>query len=372
MSAAAVQIDLDNAREVTGYSSTSTCINDGCQTIRAFLADKPLPITSYTSREDFSASVLAGQREGLELWGDRLTAWLYEGKTEQLFSLFSSQMKGAVPLDKLKAMQQEIVKQLGAEKEMLRKVHSVLPGTTIYRRVVRFTKAPPVLEISWTLSGLDQDKPTISGFSVGEPKEPAKTDRLEYSTKTLMRLPFPGKWLVIWGGRTIAQNYHARTRDQRFASDFYVVKDGETHSGDGKTNEQYYCFGRPILAAGQGKVVAAENTQDDRPPRTVLKENPFGNHVIMDHGNGEFSFSCHMKQGSVTVKVGDQVKAGQPIGQCGNSGHSSEAHLHFHVQDTATPMKGKGIPVQFQDYRADGKPVPRGEPTQGQFIESAK
>ena len=98
------------------------------------------------------------------------------------------------------------------------------------------------------------------------------------------------------------------------------------------------------------------------------RANPVGNHVVIDHG-GEFSFLAHLRQGSVSVKAGDRVSAGQPLGRCGNSGNTTMPHLHYHLQTTAVFAQGAGLPAQFNDYRADGQRVARGEPQRGEHLE---
>ena len=98
---------------------------------------------------------------------------------------------------------------------------------------------------------------------------------------------------------------------------------------------------------------------------------PCGNHVVLDLGNEEYLFIAHLQTGSVKVKPGDHVKAGDAMGLCGNSGNSSEPHLHIHLQTTPRFGDGKGLPLQFQHYEADKKPVDRGEPTRGQAISDA-
>jgi murein DD-endopeptidase MepM/ murein hydrolase activator NlpD len=70
------------------------------------------------------------------------------------------------------------------------------------------------------------------------------------------------------------------------------------------------------------------------------------------------------------VKAGDKVKVGQELAQCGNSGNSPFPHLHYHVQTTSQWFKGEGLPIQFHDYVADGKPVSVGEPVRGQVVQS--
>jgi peptidase M23-like protein len=199
-------------------------------------------------------------------------------------------------------------------------------------------------------------------------KRPAATRYLNYQTKTALSLPFSGEWYVYWGGRGIAQNYHCAYRDQRFAYDFVILLNGKSHSRTGEDNPDYFCFGQPILAPGAGQVVEAGNEESDRRPGRMLTEKPFGNYVIIDHGCEEFSFLAHLRQGSVTVRPGDTVSLGQLLGECGNSGHSSEPHLHYHLQTTAIPFQGDGLPAQFVNYIANGRAIARGEPVAGQNV----
>ena len=94
--------------------------------------------------------------------------------------------------------------------------------------------------------------------------------------------------------------------------------------------------------------------------------------VVIDHQNGEYSVLSHFRQGSVVVAVGDTVVAGQLLGKCGNSGHSSEPHLHYHLQDGPDRHKGNGLPAHFRSYIADGEVLPIGEPVIGQTVAHTK
>jgi murein DD-endopeptidase MepM/ murein hydrolase activator NlpD len=126
-------------------------------------------------------------------------------------------------------------------------------------------------------------------------------------------------------------NYHAALRDQRFAYDIVVARDGATHSGDGKHNTDYFAYGQAIVAPGDGVVATLEDGVPENVPGEMNPAHAAGNYVIVDHGDGEFPLLAHMIPGSFRVKVGDRVRAGQEIGRCGNSGNSSEPHLHYHV-----------------------------------------
>lgn len=76
--------------------------------------------------------------------------------------------------------------------------------------------------------------------------------------------------------------------------------------------------------------------------------NLFGNHVVIDHGNGEFSRLGHLKSGSVKVKTDQQVKAGDQIGEMGSSGSSLFPHLHYELA-TGPDMKAEGLPSTFRN-----------------------
>src|SRR5215218_1409761 len=102
-----------------------------------------------------------------------------------------------------------------------------------------------------------------------------------------LRLPFDGRWWVYWGGDTTGQNYHAASREQRHAVDLVVWQDGSTFRGDGAANEDYYAWGRPVLAPLDATVVEIVDGYPANSPGQ-LPENPpdaFGNHVVLQVGN---------------------------------------------------------------------------------------
>lgn len=219
----------------------------------------------------------------------------------------------------------------------------------------RYAKLPVPLRLTLTIA----PSGAVEGLAVrpdAEPKE-APSAFLDYHTKTKLRLPFEGEWYVVWGGRTIADNYHAANPTQRFAMDLLVRRDGATHAGDGTKLTDYYAYGRPVLAPGDGVVVSAADSLPDQSIGQMDRTHPAGNCVLIDHGNGEYSLLAHLQPGSLRVKAGAKVKAGDPIGLCGNSGNTSEPHVHYHLQNSATPLKGDGLPVFFAHAIVDGAPA---------------
>jgi murein DD-endopeptidase MepM/ murein hydrolase activator NlpD len=212
----------------------------------------------------------------------------------------------------------------------------------------------------------------VAGFTLKALEPEAETPYLAYRTKADLRLPFEGRWTVAWGGRTVDANYHAAYRGQRFAYDLGITRDGQTHSGDGTRNEQYHCYGARILAPAAGKVLVAVDGLPDNPPGKMDPAHAAGNYVLIDLGHDEYAVLCHLQPGSLKVRVGDLVASGQPLGLCGNSGNTSEPHLHFHLQDKPRfefKPDEYSLPAQFQSYRSNGKPVSRGEPSRDELVE---
>jgi peptidase M23-like protein len=215
----------------------------------------------------------------------------------------------------------------------------------------------------------------LARHMVGLIKRPVQTEFLNYQTQTALHLPFSGEWYVYWGGRSVAQNKHVVARDQRFAYDFMILapgRAGQSYRGPGENNTDYFCFGLPVYAPAEGSVVRAENDVPDNTPGEMNAKAPLGNCVILDHGAGEFSFFAHFRCGTVVVLSGESVDCGQLLALCGNSGNSSEPHLHYHLQNTPVPFRGDGLPAFFVEYVADGKPLSRGEPVARQTVRSQR
>lgn len=176
-----------------------------------------------------------------------------------------------------------------------------------------------------------------------------------------VRLPANEPILVGWGGDTPHVNYHATYPDQRWAYDLLV----EPAMNESNRLDDYGCWGVPVVAPAAGKVVVAQDGELDQMPGQISKTfaHPGGNHIAIElPETGTYLFIAHLQKDSIVVQEGDQVTEGQIMGKCGNSGNSSEPHIHIHHQrqDPRTVPFGlaEGLPLYFRDH--DGAPMPQG------------
>ncbi len=172
-----------------------------------------------------------------------------------------------------------------------------------------------------------------------------------------MSLPFKGCWTVVKGGITKVDSHSWSIIAQRYAYDFYVTdNDNKSHKGSGKDLEDYYAFGKPVIAPADGVVVEVRDDIRDFPHSGTgwidwRSPDLRGNYVIICHDRYLYSLIAHLKQGSCKVKKGDRVQRGQIIGECGNSGVSTEPHIHFHLQHHPNFFLSVGMPILFMNFK---------------------
>jgi murein DD-endopeptidase len=154
--------------------------------------------------------------------------------------------------------------------------------------------------------------------------------------------------LIIIGSATIAQ---------RFAIDYVKVgDDNRTFTGDSLKNESYHAYGSEALAVADGIVAAVKDSIPENVPGLNSRAVPItletvgGNHVILDIGQGRYAFYAHLQPASLRVKLGERVTRGQVVGLVGNSGNSTEPHLHFHLSDAPSPLGSEGIPYRYDAF----------------------
>ena len=182
--------------------------------------------------------------------------------------------------------------------------------------------------------------------------------------------PLPGsQWVALNGPSNISGHRRAMFPfggaariAQRFAIDWVQLGDnGQTFTGDRLKNQNYRCYGVEALAVGSGTVSAIKDGIPENIPGPTSRAVPItietvgGNHVILDLGGGRYAFYAHLQPGSLRVKVGDKVKRGQVLGLVGNSGNSTEPHLHFHISNSNSPLASEGLPYVIESFEVQGK-----------------
>ena len=183
-----------------------------------------------------------------------------------------------------------------------------------------------------------------------------------------LRSPLPkGVYCALNGGYSILINPHMKTlyrpelagfRGQSYAVDLVKV-DGWGRRAAGllpSALEDYFIFGEPVYAPCAGVVARAGDGIPDRDPVRLELRPPAGNFVLLDCENAQVLLA-HLMQGSVEVMTGERVEAGQPLGRVGNSGYSTEPHLHLHVQAHSAGGDFDTAPLPF---RVDGQTLVRG------------
>ncbi|MFE2206077.1 M23 family metallopeptidase [Streptomyces rubiginosohelvolus] len=200
----------------------------------------------------------------------------------------------------------------------------------------------------------------------GEPRPPVEVEP-----------PVTGRWSALNSPADKVPSHGTHVYGQTYAID--IVADPETLEGEPparpafrwiwplvRRNRAFPAFGAPLLAVADATVVRASDGQRDHLSRTSLAgflylmliegnarsiagaHRVIGNHVILDLGDGTYAVYAHARRGSLRVKAGDTVRAGQRIGSVGNSGNSSEPHLHVHLMDGPDLDDARGVPFSWR------------------------
>ncbi|MGH1562021.1 M23 family metallopeptidase [Mumia sp. DW29H23] len=191
----------------------------------------------------------------------------------------------------------------------------------------------------------------------------------------VLDLPFTGRWLVQNSPARRVPSHGTDLMGTRYAIDFV----GVDHQGrtapvrDWRTflatepPERFFAYGRPVLAPCDGTVVEVHDGEPDHAARrsqvalvpyalgqaSRVRRGPYaiaGNYVTLAHGDA-FVTLVHLRNGSLRVRAGDAVTTGSPLGACGNSGNSTQPHVHVQVTDGRDVATARGVPLAFRAYR---------------------
>jgi hypothetical protein len=190
---------------------------------------------------------------------------------------------------------------------------------------------------------------------------------------TVIAPPLRGDGWINGNGCCAAQSIHRWLRQaadgshlnkiEMFAIDWTQLESGRLYSGDGSLNEQYFCFGADVLSVAPGTVVSVRDGMPDQtlgqPPAGLLQTADYaGNNVVVQIAPAVWAFYLHLQQGSIQVRVGDQVTTGQRLGGLGNSGNSLGPHLHFQLSDGPNSFTSTSLPFVFDRYTLAGNANP--------------
>ncbi len=216
----------------------------------------------------------------------------------------------------------------------------------------------------------------------------------------VLALPFRGTWLARNSPARTVPSHGTHLFATTYAMDFIAVQGRRTAATrDWRTllstepPERFLAYGQPILAPAAGRVVSVHDGEVDHEARRsqfalvsyALTQAArarggagaiAGNHVILELADGRgFVVLAHLRAGSIRVAAGESVTTGGEVGDCGNSGNSTQPHLHIQVMDSADPYAARGVPMAFRGYRAwprsGGSPVvvEQGIPGESEVVE---
>jgi hypothetical protein len=177
-----------------------------------------------------------------------------------------------------------------------------------------------------------------------------------------------GRWFTFNGCCAVGPHRGGRVSidgslaiPQRFATDFIRIDaDGNGFTGDLARNRSWPGYLEPVYAIADAVVVSTrddlpENTPPIEPPiETFTPDTDRGNSVVLKLGDGRYALYGHLHTGSVRVKPGQRVRAGQVLGRLGNTGASGAPHLHLDISDSPKSLAGEGLPYVFDRFREIG------------------
>lgn len=170
--------------------------------------------------------------------------------------------------------------------------------------------------------------------------------RLSDQLQLPLRLPFLGAWTVTQGDEG-AQTHKGKWAH---ALDFELLDpEGQRHHGRGLELADYESWGKPVLAPAAGVVESVVDGIEDNQPGRINTEQNWGNSVVLRLAPGLYAQLSHLKKGSLLVKAGDWVAAGQTLAHCGSSGRSPVPHLHFQLQSSPA-LGAPTLPYPLRRY----------------------
>ncbi|MET8468935.1 M23 family metallopeptidase [Streptomyces sp. NPDC006422] len=231
-----------------------------------------------------------------------------------------------------------------------------------------FTELPYGYGVSWL--------PAIGAIAIGLVASRAARERIKSRPPAPIEVapPVVGRWSAVNSPADKVPSHGTHNLAQTYAIDIVAEPtEGPPRPAPvwfwppARRGREYPAFGEPLRAVADATVVRAEDGQRDHLSRSSLlgvlyfwlvegigrtlggSRRVVGNHVVLDLGEGTYALYAHVQQGSLEVGPGDRVAAGQVLARCGNSGNSTEPHVHFQLMDGPDPDTAGGLPFTWRD-----------------------
>ncbi|MBV9036793.1 MAG: M23 family metallopeptidase [Acidobacteriaceae bacterium] len=173
----------------------------------------------------------------------------------------------------------------------------------------------------------------------------------------LVKLPFKDECYVARGGTDQATSHSWQVIPQRYALDLVKISDlGVSSRPSGQVPDKYFIYGAPVLAPLNGVIIAAVDRYPDRKTESriwlgLTTVDLRGNYCVIQNAPNIYCMLAHLRRGSLLVRVGQEVRSGEPIAKVGNSGYSTEPHLHLQVQTSQSFYSSIGLPIAFDSVQ---------------------
>lgn len=168
--------------------------------------------------------------------------------------------------------------------------------------------------------------------------------------------PFKGDWYVFHGGNSALLNHHHFAGSQKFAMDIIIPDDGKLPMERITDLQRYKTFGEPMFSPVDGVIVAVKNSLPDQQIGKMDRNNLAGNYIVIKTETNIFILIAHLQSNSVLVEEGDSVRTGQEIAKAGNSGNTTQPHLHIQAMTSADFMDSNSKPVPISFKVGDNNP----------------
>ena len=278
-----------------------------------------------------------------------------------IYGMFAQDMKQALSLDNTKTFFANIKSAFGK----LQSVEYVGEAEPFSKYKGTFEEGVLAVHLSW-----DREE-KFNGINI-VPFDEEPTGTLE-TNNTLYQWPLDAEWTVFWGGTTREQNYHIDSKAQQGALDLIITNDeGKSHVKSGKSNDNYFAWGQSIYAPVAGKVVMKVDGIPDNVPGVMNPMYAPGNAIMIETIDGDYLLIAHLQKGTVVVEEGQEIQTGDLIGICGNSGNSSEPHVHIHLQSTSDLVESVGKAMVFKNLLVNNSLIERYSPVKNDRIQRAQ